>query len=936
MADQHGNRLENSRIAVNSATDWSPNPLTVVLPITDDTIYPSISGGYKDGYKVKIAPSRNGQPGDGQYLYRNDFVEISTITQSVEFQWICAEATVNFRDQYGNFSYGKIIGVIANYAASPFIATLPINTNQVYATLNGSDSNGYIFKSPEYIGETETIIVSEQTQTIDLVWSNPYAPSPDLPTTVVSTFAYYLLGENLDIPLTRQDGTPINPDEVATLYGDPDGFTIYDNGFDICSQEYADLRGWEKPLKPVYQDLSSDWPNPEVREGTLAIDPVSGRFALFAGNYPEATMMVEAGFAWTGFGVPGIGDIIVVGDYAYLPAGEGNFQVIDVSNKTNPKVIGHFGIGFNSWVQVKDSIAYLIHHEDILTVDISIPEAPDWLLDSNPAWKSPSGRPMQMQLLNNNYAAVTILNSAIEFSILDLSNPANITELSSLDLGETLGGQELFINGNRAYVGIYGRPIWFEPTEGGGVFAIDINDPVNPVILGAYHGEPEDDEYDTPYLIGHAGDIMIMATNWNQVQSKPAKLIVVDMTDPANPRRRGEYVFLDNQGLPEQNVFLKRAVCDGGYLYVTNSNYDYTQVGLNRASPPSHLYTFDISDPDNIVMVDDFNQTPAKYRHVSKNGQYLYINDYNYGIRIFDVNNPSKPVYVGGTVTAGEGHWLWANEEASYAYLAQSFGGSIFAIDITDDAHPQVVGKPYWDGEWLSYTNLMLGKEDILYLPQDYAVSIVDFQDINNPSKIGEVPGVPHPLGMALQGNYFYINYNSSDGNNIKNLGIFDISMPAHPLLVSETELTSISGYARLPIYIENGYAFVTNTNDNRLLTFNVSNPTAPILLADVLITGQTDDFQGWYAGNILVTKGYAYIIGKQNNEEGFHIIDVRDPSNPAYVSFNSTGGMPENFLFYNNYLVLGLYSSTHLYDISNPPTPILIESLHFGGWASI
>jgi hypothetical protein len=935
LIDQHGNRLENSRIWVYGATHWLPNPLTVVLPITDEAVYPTMEGIRKGGYEVRIAPSLNDQTGNGQYLYRTEIVEASISTLPVEFQWICVDATVNFRDQYGNFSYGTIIGAMSGYAASPFLATLPINSKLVYPTLNGSDSNGYTFKSPEYIGETETVIVSEQTQTIDLVWENPYAPSPELPTTTIGTFAYYLLGEDLDIPLTRQDGTPINPDEVEALYGNPDGFTIYVNGIDICSQEYADLRGWEKPLKPVYQDLSTDWPNPEVREGILAIDPVSGRFALFAGNYPEATMMVETGFAWTGFGVPGIGDIIVVGNYAYLPAGEGNFQVIDVSDKADPRVIGHFGIGFNNWVQVKDSIAYLIQREKILTLDISNPEVPDWLGDNNPAWTSPSGRPMQMQLLNNNYAAVTILNSAIEFYILDLSDPTNITEVSPLDLGETLGGQELFINGNRAYVGIYGRPIWFEPTEGGGVIAIDISDPVNPFILGAYHGEPEDDEYDTPYLIGHDGDMMIMATNWNQVQSKPAKLIVVDMTDPANPRRRGEYVFLDNQDLPEKNVFLKRALCDGGYLYVTNSNYDYTGVGLNRANPPSHLYTFDISDPDNIVMVDDYSQTPAKYRYVSKSGRYLYINDYNYGIRIFDVNDPSKPHYVGGTVTAGEGHWVWANEEGTYAYLAQSFGGSIYAIDITNNAHPQVVGKPYWDGEWLSYTNLLLGKGDILYLPQSYAVTMVDYQDINNPVKIGEVPGVPGPLGMTIQGNYIYINYTSPGANDIKLLGVFDISNPSDPLLISETTLPTINVHTRLPISIENNYAFVTNTKDKKLLILDVSDPALPVLISNFEITEQPEGFQGWYEGNIIACKGYSYVIGKQGGEDGFHIIDVRNPANPSYVSFISTGGWPENFLVYNNLLILGLYSSTHVYDISAPSTPSMIESVHLGGWAS-
>ena len=45
LVDQHGNRLKNSRILVYGAVNWLSNPLTVVLPITDETVYPKIDVG---------------------------------------------------------------------------------------------------------------------------------------------------------------------------------------------------------------------------------------------------------------------------------------------------------------------------------------------------------------------------------------------------------------------------------------------------------------------------------------------------------------------------------------------------------------------------------------------------------------------------------------------------------------------------------------------------------------------------------------------------------------------------------------------------------------------------------------------------------------------------------------------------------------------------
>ena len=50
---------------------------------------------------------------------------------------------------------------------------------------------------------------------------------------------------------------------------------------------------------------------------------------------------------------------------------------------------------------------------------------------------------------------------------------------------------------------------------------------------------------------------------------------------------------------------------------------------------------------------------PSEYASMTLDGNNLYINDYNYGLRIFDIRDPARPILLGGVPTAAEGRWLY-------------------------------------------------------------------------------------------------------------------------------------------------------------------------------------------------------------------------------------------------------------------------------------
>ncbi len=781
-------------------------------------------------YSVSVAPGRSGKAGDFNCLARNETVKINAAMSLLEFKWVISPVTVNIVDQNGNPGCSMITGIMNDYLSKTYTFYLPATDKMIYPTIRGICSNGYTLKSPDFLNKNEVFKVSDRPLAIKRTWNNPYFPGNGITT---GRFAKIIEGRDVDKALRKQNEDSVTPSEVPRLYGKPGGFTVFDDGVDICSKEYADLRGFEKPLAPVYQDLSKGWPNPKVKSGKLAIDPASGRFALFSGNYPTKSLISSKGFAYTGFAVPGNGEVIVQGNYAYIAPGEGNFQVFDITDKRAPKPVGHFNAGFKYNPAVYKNTAYLLR-KSIYPVDISRPENPKWLDGSTP-WTPPSGGGAGNIVIHNGYAFVTAAGSNIGFYVLDISNPGNLKVLASLDIGDPMGGSELFIEGDRAYVAIPGRRADYSEPKGGGVVAIDISRPLCPKVLGSYRPKPGDDVYSSPYLIGCKGNIMVMTSDWrppNFPPERPGSLMLVDMSNPARPVKRGVYTFLDDHGKIQGNLKLIDCATKDNCIYVTDCNYDYNQDSMSRNNPPTRLFTFDISNPGKPLLVDQIEQKPARYFFVSRYGNYLYVNDYNYGIRIFDVTNSRKPAYVGGTVTAGEGHWAWTNEDETRSYISQTFGGSIFCADVTNTGSPTVIGKQYWDGDCVE--NPIKGKNSTLYVPQLYSVSVVDFSDPSNPVKTCELPGLPEGMTVPridVAGNKLYAVLR--DPAKAKNrLIIYDISSPNKPVFVSDTVIGS--GKHAPKVCVKGEYAYIMCGDQDKLFVFEISNPKIPAFCSEL------------------------------------------------------------------------------------------------------
>ncbi|MFP4460161.1 MAG: LVIVD repeat-containing protein [Candidatus Zixiibacteriota bacterium] len=161
--------------------------------------------------------------------------------------------------------------------------------------------------------------------------------------------------------------------------------------------------------------------------------------------------------------------VFLSGDYAYCADG-GGLRIYDVSNPGAPEEAGFLLIdGIATGVFVKDNYAYVAAWEDgISIVEISDPTNPELVGQFTPASEYIANN----VFVDGNFAYIAGNEAGIR--IVDISDPTSPEDVSAYDTwGET---KALDIVGNRAYVADGSQ----------GLRIIDISDPYDPVELARF------------------------------------------------------------------------------------------------------------------------------------------------------------------------------------------------------------------------------------------------------------------------------------------------------------------------------------------------------------------------------------------------------------------------------------------------------------------
>ncbi|MCC6785002.1 MAG: hypothetical protein IT457_19295 [Planctomycetes bacterium] len=208
LHDQFGTDIQGSsfRFAPDGGQIFGVTGSSIRLPVTDESVYPGLSGVSRDGYAFDVTATIAGPwSAVGAGLQRTiTGREVGATTTELAVEWIVAEPVVRLVDQHGAEIPGSAMR-IAPAGGQIFVATggslrLPITDESIYPELSGVSRDGYdIESSPglvDLLRDDLDVEVGPSSTTITLTWM-----VHDCPLRVVDAAGVMVQGSTLGMPV---------------------------------------------------------------------------------------------------------------------------------------------------------------------------------------------------------------------------------------------------------------------------------------------------------------------------------------------------------------------------------------------------------------------------------------------------------------------------------------------------------------------------------------------------------------------------------------------------------------------------------------------------------------------------------------------------------------------------------------------------------------
>jgi len=460
--------------------------------------------------------------------------------------------------------------------------------------------------------------------------------------------------------------------------------------------------------------------------------------------------------------------------------------------------------------------------------------------------------------------------------------------------------RDLCIQGDLAYVA----------DQGGGVQIIDIHDPTQPEIIGAY------DAISGTYRVDVVGEIAYVADYWDRLQ-------VLNISDPTNPNQIGSYA-------------------PSGYGYEVVIDGDLAFIGWGGMSPEASFRILNITDPrspSTLGYYNDFNTYPQIIR---VDGDFAYLGCGQYGMRVMDITDPHNPTVL-DVVVPGISYAFGLAVEGNVVYVGAG-SGSFRVVDVSDPSNAVLIGSA-----WTGYTRGVCVDGNQVYTASTTAgVSVVDVTNPKNPVRLwyNQTPGnawdvevvgeylyvADGPAGLliykiadliepefrgeflagasalSVEGNTAYIIDYSDDEFRIVN--ITDVTHPQS--LSNYTDL-----YAPIEVCIEGDYAFIID-QWRGLEIIDVSNPRNPTRAGGYVPTPQD-----WHYTGLAVEGNFVYLA---DPFEGLSVVNITDPTNPELIGDYLPGSNLLKIAVQGNWAFASdAYGLFHVVNITNPTQPSIV-----------
>jgi hypothetical protein len=298
------------------------------------------------------------------------------------------------------------------------------------------------------------------------------------------------------------------------------------------------------------------------------------------------------------------------------------------------------------------------------------------------------------------------------------------------------------VSGDRAYV-LYFDGTWtFAHYR---LYVYDVSDPAEPLPLG-FIGLP--DNCTSLFVAGDSVYVTAFEQGFSGVKA-------IDVSDPAQPAEAGAFT---TPGMPHDVAVLD----------------DIAFVADNDS-----LLIYDVADLASVVEVGRYAPEEAALIHyVTVDGQYVYIIDSLFGVRILDVSNLDQIEEVASIphnqADALLSHIKIRNDRAYYLQHGDGEEKSLIILDVSDPRAASEMGRHDMLGHWWFHGFDV--SDGYAYVAG--AQNGLRVLDVSNPSAIEVVGHYQRPsrtMGLAVSGQHAFISTHADSSN----LLIYDVSDPS-------------------------------------------------------------------------------------------------------------------------------------------------------------
>lgn len=524
------------------------------------------------------------------------------------------------------------------------------------------------------------------------------------------------------------------------------------------------------------------------------------------------------------------------GNYAYVVDEQDGLSIVDISDMSNPSVVGHARVANSRYedrldIALYDFFAFVTMKDyrdgGVYVVDIANKTNPvqvDHFLDNHDIYS-----------VEVDDGLLHIGAGYTGYRVYDISKiPNGYTPIDTIDIGYKI--VDVTVKGDYAYA----------VAENKGLVIFDISKLSDIRFAGFYPIEQDVNNVEVDKYFAY-------------VASNREGLTVLNISDPNNPYLAGYYgTSTDMNNLDLVNGKVYAAIGEAGVIEVKNDLNPYGEIhNFNKITcvetnggavdvdvPSSYAYVadgtagmtvIDVATPANAHTIGNVN-LEGFTQDLEQWGNYVYSANSHAGMKVIDISSNSAPREVASYSTSGFSRAI--DVLHNVAALASSFEGAEF-IDISDPLNP------HYTSDWKTLKSV----KDV-QLVNNYAfisdgdITVVDLTTLASPSRVAGIKTPGESGKIVYDQGYLYV----ADGR--KGVTVIDAQNPQNISIVTTLD---IGGYVT-DVSASGRYVYASS-NKSGLTAIDFIVKSKPKVVAYTQSDGSANGIYN-IAGNIYLANG--------------------------------------------------------------------------------